>query len=188
MKHLLVALVYTGLALLANPGMADPTDIGAISALRDGDMKKLVLHEDARPAIPLQVSDMAGAPVTLEPDGETWRVVNFWATWCAPCRKEMPTLSALQEEIAPSPVEVLIVATGRNSPAAIDRFLSEEGISNLPGYRDPKQKLARAFGVMGLPVTLILNPQGEEVGRLIGDADWNSDSAMAILGALSNPG
>ncbi|MDV7144789.1 TlpA disulfide reductase family protein [Tropicimonas sp. TH_r6] len=188
MKHLLTALVYTGLALLANPGRADPADLATISALRDGDMKKLVLHESAKPAVPLAVTDTADAPLTLEVDGETWRVVNFWATWCAPCRKEMPTLSALQETMSDSPVEVVTIATGRNPPAAIDRFFEEEDISNLARHRDPKQKLARAYGVMGLPVTVILNPQGEEVGRLIGDADWHSESTLAILQALSTGG
>ena len=109
-------------------------------------------------------------------------LVDFWATWCAPCRQEMPSLDRLQA--AMPEIAVVPVATGRNAVAGIERFFSEVGIANLPILRDPKSELARGMGVMGLPVTVILNPEGQEVARLIGDAGWDSDSAKAILAAL----
>jgi hypothetical protein len=76
------------------------------------------------------------------------------------------------------------VATGRNAVDGIERFYAEAGVSALPILRDPQSALARSMGVMGLPVTLILNPEGEEVARLIGDAEWDSDSAKAVLAEL----
>ena len=182
MKSLKSALLYTGLAILANVASADTA---ALDALRDGDMRKLSFASDpaAAPDVSffgedgktMSLDDYAGAPVLL----------NFWATWCAPCRKEMPHLSALQEAMGDR-ITVLTVATGRNPPAAIDRFFDEIGVSNLPKATDPKQEMARAFGVLGLPVTVILDSEGREVGRLQGDADWSSDSAQAILTAVAN--
>ncbi len=75
--------------------------------------------------------------------------------------------------------------SGRLDPAAIDRFYTEAGVNNLPVLRDPKSELARAMGVLGLPVTVIVNPEGQEVARLIGDAEWDSPEAVALLTALS---
>jgi thiol-disulfide isomerase/thioredoxin len=97
----------------------------------------------------------------------------------------MPTLAALQEELGDEGVRVATVATGRNDPVEIDRFLTEVGAGNLPRWRDPGQQLAREMGVLGLPVTVILDREGQEVARLTGDADWSSDSALAILRALA---
>jgi len=94
----------------------------------------------------------------------------------------MPSLDRLQA--AMPGIAVLPVATGRNSVEAIERFYGDAGIKTLPVLRDPKSELARNMGVMGLPVTVILNPDGKEVARLIGDAEWDSDSAKAVLAAL----
>ena len=72
----------------------------------------------------------------------------------------------------------------RNAVPGIERFFAEAEIKGLPIRRDPRSTLARGMGVMGLPVTVILNPEGQEVARLIGDAEWDSESAMAVLAAL----
>ena len=172
----LLAVLYMGLALGANAAAADP------AALRDGDMKKLALHAEPVALPEAGLLTLEDAPVSLADHRGKWVVVNFWATWCAPCRHEMPSLDALQAAL-PGLV-VLPVATGRNAPEGIARFWEEAGIAHLTSWRDPKSELARQMGVMGLPVTVILNTQGQEVGRLIGDADWSSDSAKAVLGAL----
>jgi thiol-disulfide isomerase/thioredoxin len=127
--------------------------------------------------------DGEGAEHALSDWKGQWVVLNFWATWCAPCRHEMPSLDRLQA--AMPQIAVLPVATGRNSVEAIGKFYSEAGVKRLPVLRDPKSGLARAMGVLGLPVTVILNPEGQEVARLIGDAEWDSDSAQAVLKALS---
>jgi thiol-disulfide isomerase/thioredoxin len=172
----LLLVLYTGLALGANAGLAD------VAALRDGDMKKLALH-DAPVAIPeVVLLDAEDAEHSLADYRGKWVVLNFWATWCAPCRHEMPSLDRLQT--AMPEIAVVPVATGRNAVAGIERFFEEAAIKALPILRDPKSDLARGMAVMGLPVTVILNPEGQEVARLIGDAEWDSDSAKAILAAL----
>jgi thiol-disulfide isomerase/thioredoxin len=160
----------------ANPAAAD------VKALLDGDMKKLTLLEapEAVPeAVLLDAED--GAHSLADYKGK-WVVLNFWATWCAPCRHEMPSLDRLQA--AMPELAVVPVATGRNAVEGIERLFDEVGVKTLPILRDPQSEFARAMHVMGLPVTVIINPEGQEVARLIGDAEWDSDSAKAVLGAL----
>jgi thiol-disulfide isomerase/thioredoxin len=177
-KFLIV--VYTAFALGANAGWAD------IAALRDGDMKKLALHE-APVALPeVTLLDAKEGEHSLAEYRGKWVVLNFWATWCAPCRVEMPSLDRLQA--AMPGIAVVPVATGRNAVTGIERFFAEAGVKGLPILRDPKSELARGMGILGLPVTVILNPEGQEVARLIGDAEWDSDSAKAVLAALAAGG
>ena len=180
MRWFRLAVLYTALALGANAAFADTS---ALEALRDGTMKKLVFSD------PAEVSDV---PFTDPEGGEhrlsDWQgkivLVNFWATWCAPCRKEMPMLDELQAEFGGEDFEVVTIATGRNPLPGINRFFDEVGVTNLPILLDPKQELARDMAVLGLPITLILNREGQEIARLRGDAEWDSDSAKAIIAAL----
>jgi thiol-disulfide isomerase/thioredoxin len=95
----------------------------------------------------------------------------------APCRKEMPMLAELQTELGGDAFEVVTIATGRNAPQAMQAFFDEIGVTNLPLHNDTNSGLARAMGVLGLPATLIVAPDGHEIARLQGDADWASDSA-----------
>lgn len=185
MRRLSLALIYTAVAALANPGWAD---VAAAKALRDGDMKKLNFHSEAKPVSDVAFTTFEGDPLTLADWHGKWVVVNFWATWCAPCRKEMPMLSELQTELGGDRFEVLTIATGRNPPPAMKKFFDDIGVENLPLHRDPKQALARQMGILGLPITLIMNPEGQEVARLRGDADWSSDNAKAVLRALIGAG
>ncbi len=178
MKKILVVLLYTGLVTLANPALAD---LAKAEAMREGDMKKLTFHSDTQPAGTAEFTTFDGEPVSLEQYKGKWVLLNFWATWCAPCRKEMPMLSELQTEFGGEDFDVVTIATGRNPPPAMKAFFDEIGVDNLPLYRDPKSALAREMGVLGLPITVILNPDGQEVARMRGDADWASDNAKDIL-------
>ena len=175
------AVLYTALLVFANAAAAD---MAAIEALRDGDMKKLAFHEESRDVPDAEFSDLEGGTHSLADFRGQWVVLNFWAAWCAPCREEMPTLAALQEDLGGEDFAVIALATGRNPPQAITRFMEEAGATSLTRYIDPRNAIARPMGVMGLPVTVIINPEGKEIARLIGEADWNGESAMAILGGL----
>ena len=172
----LLVVLYTALMLGANPVAAD------VAALREGDMKKLVLLDAPVPVPEAVLLDAEDGTHALADYKGKWVVLNFWATWCAPCRREMPSLERLQA--AMPELAVVPVATGRNAVEGIRRFFEEAGVTTLPILRDPQSSLAHAMHVMGLPVTVILNPEGQEVARLIGDAEWDSDSAKAVLGAL----
>ena len=96
----------------------------------------------------------------------------------------MPGLDTLQEEFGGDAFEVLTIATGRNPLPAIKRFFEEEEIENLPVLLDPKQSMARDMAVLGLPITVLINPEGMEVARLRGDADWESESAKSIVSSI----
>ena len=183
MKKLLLAIVYTALTVGANPALASDGDI--LRPLLAGDMKKLAIHETPKATsnASFDLADDAGR-ASLEDYRGKYVLVNFWATWCAPCRKEMPHLSELQTELGGPDFEVLTIATGRNSPAGISKFFIEIGVTNLPRYQDPKQSLASQMEIFGLPITVLIDPEGREIARLRGDADWASDTAKDMIKAL----
>lgn len=194
MKFNRSALVYTALAVGAiaaigfvafkNPAARSaPMDYSALEALREDDMRKLVFAPAPKAVSTLPYTKKDGGSGTLAGYRGRVTVLNFWATWCAPCREEMPSLAKLQREMGVH-INVVTLATGRNAPPAIDAFLSKAGAQNLPQHRDPKSAIAREMAVLGLPITVIINAEGMEIARLTGDADWSSDSAKAILAAL----
>ncbi|MBA3908556.1 MAG: TlpA family protein disulfide reductase [Rhodobacter sp.] len=177
----LLGVVYTAFLFGANV-LGSGLAAADVDTLREGDMKKLAIHVSPVPVPDIGLVDTTDAPRSLAEYRGKWVVLNFWATWCAPCREEMPSLDRLQA--AMSEIAVVPVATGRNAVAGIERFFVEARITGLPMLRDPKSELSRAMGVLGLPVTVIMNPEGQEVARLIGDAEWDGDNAKAVLTAL----
>ena len=183
MLRIVFAALYTALVLGANSARADQA---AAEALLAGDMRKLVFHAETRALPDIALTDLDDAPRSLSEWKGRWLVVNFWATWCAPCRKEMPSLDRLSGALDAQTMAVVTVATGRNPVPALNRFLDEISARNLPVLRDPKSQMGRAMGVLGLPVTVIINPDGHEVARLIGDAEWDSEVAIAVLNALTH--
>ncbi|MEJ6747786.1 MAG: TlpA disulfide reductase family protein [Yoonia sp.] len=181
MRKLKSILLYTALGLLANIGHTETADL---EALRVGDMRKLVFHSEAIAGTDVAFLSEDGTEMTLADFNGKYITLNFWATWCAPCRKEMPELSALQTDLGSDTFQVVTVATGRNPLPAMKKFFDEIGIDNLPLHTDARQSFARSMGVLGLPVTLIMDPDGNEIARLQGEADWSSDSAVAIITTL----
>ncbi|MEL6915270.1 MAG: TlpA disulfide reductase family protein [Pseudomonadota bacterium] len=183
MRLITAALLYLAASLSANA-----TDLAAVSDLREGDMRKLVFHETPQAVTEAAFYLPDESEHTLSEYEGKFVLVNFWATWCAPCRKEMPMLAELQSEFGGDHFDVVTIATGRNPVEGMRKFFDEIGVDNLPMYRDPRQAVARDMAVLGLPITVILNPEGEEIARLRGDADWASGSAKSIIAALTAPG
>ena len=186
MKNLVSALLYTALslgAIAAAPPVA--ADLVAAKEMREGDMKKLIIHDTPQEisTASFELADGAGQATLQDYQGK-YVLLNFWATWCAPCRKEMPQLSELQKTFGGDGFEVLTIATGRNSPTGIKKFFEEINVSNLPRHQDPKQTLASQMAIFGLPITVLIDPEGREVARLRGDADWASDNAKAIIATV----
>ncbi|MGB0900162.1 TlpA disulfide reductase family protein [Halocynthiibacter sp.] len=190
MNFLKSLAVYTAVALTATSAMAqDAThtvpSIEELREMREGSLRKLILHPEPRRESASVFVDQQGGEHTLADYQGKYVLLNFWATWCTPCRVEMPSLDRLQARLGGDQFEVVPVATSHNPQAAIDRFWTQAEIKNLPVLLDPDRLLAADFGALSLPLTIVLNPEGQEIARLIGDAEWDSDSAIAILSAMS---
>ncbi|MEM9060388.1 MAG: TlpA disulfide reductase family protein [Pseudomonadota bacterium] len=178
------ALLYGVIALGANPSAADGLSAeqrAALMEMRAGDMRKLVIHKEARPAIDEVFRDQYGNEVTLTDYRGKVVVLNFWATWCPPCRAEMPSIDRLSGEMAGPDVEVLALSTDRFDVERVVAFFDEIDIQNLRVLQDRRGKVARKAGILGLPVTVILDREGREIARLQGDAHWDSADVKAIV-------
>ncbi len=117
-------------------------------------------------------------------------LINFWATWCAPCLAEMPSLNRLQialgnEDLGRADFQVITIATGRNENADIDSFFTNQSISHLTRYRDPNLRLALALGAGSLPTTVLMDRDGFIIARLQGEADWDSEAARILIEFLT---
>ncbi len=111
-------------------------------------------------------------------------LINFWATWCAPCLAEMPSLNRLQIALGGADFQVITIATGRNENADIESFFTNQNISHLTRYRDPNLRLALALGAGSLPTTVLMDRDGFIIARLQGEADWDSEAARILIERL----
>jgi thiol-disulfide isomerase/thioredoxin len=136
-----------------------------------------------RPLPDISFVDAAGAAHSLRDYAGKGVVLNLWATWCAPCVAEMPSLAALARAGGPD-VVVLPLSSDHGGTAVVERFFREHGITGLPVALDPKAQAAEALGARGLPTTLIIDRQGRERARLEGAADWASPDALAAIRKL----
>jgi len=114
-------------------------------------------------------------------------VVNFWATWCAPCVREMPALDRLSAEVFGDGIVVLAMSSDRGGAAVVSKFYAKRGITSLSVIIDEKSKVARAVGISGLPTTVMYDGEGREVGRVIGPAEWDAPESIAFLRACLAP-
>lgn len=121
----------------------------------------------------MTLSDLKGKVVLL----------NLWATWCAPCRKEMPHLNQLQEELGSDQFEVVAVSVDRGSAEKSKKFLAKVGATALRFYHDPTAQASFSLMAIGMPTTLLFDRDGREIGRLVGPAEWHSKDAQDLIKA-----
>ncbi|MCY4542226.1 MAG: TlpA disulfide reductase family protein [Rhodobacteraceae bacterium] len=174
-------LLYGLLSAFAIAVSASAASPEHIRLLREHTMQKLVVHDQPRETTDVPFFDANGAEVRLDEFLGSVVVMNFWATWCAPCLKEMPSLDRMSAQLSDMGVEVIAIAAGPNPRPGVDRFLADAQIQHLEVYFDPKLALMRSLGVFGIPITFILDRNGKEIARLTGDAEWDSSSAIAII-------
>jgi thiol-disulfide isomerase/thioredoxin len=108
-------------------------------------------------------------------------VLNFWATWCGPCVREMPSLLRLKYKIAGAGVEVLPVSEDVNGAAKVVEFYKAHRLGGFPVLMDEGGKLARSSKVPGLPTTILINREGIETGRVVGPLEWDSAAAIKLI-------
>ena len=171
---LIVNLFFSFLAVAASNYEAKTKDI------IEGELKKFIFSDGAKVLPNPLVLDLDDNVVEIGSYGDIL-VINFWATWCAPCKKEMPSLNNLAENMKYDEVRIITVASGRNSKEAIEAFFSDNDLANLKKFRDPKGKIAMSYGVTALPTTVVIAPSGNEIGRIIGDIDWNTENIRAFF-------
>jgi thiol-disulfide isomerase/thioredoxin len=146
-----------------------------------GLMGQFTLIEPLRPAPDTRFRDASGAELSIASFRGKVLLVNFWATWCAPCIREMPTIDRLQAELGGESFAVLAISTDRKGAAVVKAFLRRLGLGNLDTYLDPKRKTFTALGARGLPTTFLIDHKGRVAGYLEGPAEWDSKEAKALI-------
>jgi thiol-disulfide isomerase/thioredoxin len=133
-------------------------------------------------ALPVvRFADGNGRTMTLQDFRGKFVLLNIWATWCVPCREEMPTLDRLQAKLGGPDFEVVALSIDRGGPLVVSTFYSEIGIRALRIYVDTSNGAATALGVFGIPVTLLIDREGREIGRKIGPAEWDSPEIINLI-------
>ena len=176
------ASLYAAALALATPALAlSPEAAERVAEARSGEMTRLVVHGEARGPYDAAFDGPEGETLGFDAFEGKVVFVNFWATWCPPCLKEMPAIDALAEAMAGDDLAVVAISTDRGSPDKPRGWLEANGIDALAFYHDPSNRAARAVNLLGQPTTLILDREGREIARFQGEADWASEDARALL-------
>ncbi len=166
-----------------------PRDVAATAANHDpglltGEMADFEYTMPVR-AAPDAMFDYEGELTSLAAFRGSAVLLNLWATWCAPCLKELPSLDALEASLGGADFKVVAVAADPRGPDAAREYLERLEIENLELFADPRLQLASALGgAAALPVSILYDASGNEVGRLVGEANWSSDEAKALVNAV----
>jgi len=172
--HRLVLLVLP--VLFCHPGTL-PAAADGLPALRGGP----VPAERRIPATDTAFTGLDGEPRNLADFRGRTLLVNFWASWCAPCLREMPALDRLRQALDGEDFHILAISVDTNAAVARNFLEQRLGLPDLPSYHDARMRLARALDVSALPATLILDRQGRIAYRHDGPAAWDSDSAIRLI-------
>ncbi len=186
LKAALLAVVIGIYGLLGGggniPALAE--DANALRAAATGAMKRLMIKSTRKDVSDLVFYDDEGKPHTLKEWKGRVLLVNFWASWCFPCRKEMPMIAALQEAFPREDFLVIAASEDRKGYTWAKEALEDLKASNLLLLMDEGASSLLKLGERGLPVTILVDRQGREAARLIGPAEWNSEEAKAVIKAL----
>ena len=166
------------------PAAGAPAAEGALSkALSTGTLAAFLIHPEPKPLPDIAFADGEGKPLKLSDWKGRVVLINLWATWCAPCRKEMPDLAKLQRELGSDQFEVVAISVDRKGAEASSAFLKETGSDALKLYVEPTTKIVGELQSAGLPATILVDRQGRELGRLLGPAHWAAPEAFALIKA-----
>ncbi|HLG87853.1 MAG TPA: TlpA disulfide reductase family protein [Alphaproteobacteria bacterium] len=172
-----MALAALLLALSATQSRAD-------SGL-PGKPGQLIETRPPGPVPALTFTDINEQPANLDAYKGKPLIINLWATWCAPCVKEMPSLAKLAAELKDQGVAVVAISEDRGGKFVVDPFLKDHQIEGLPVYLDKTMSTGKAFKATTiLPMTLLIDAKGEEVGRVYGDRDWDTAESKAEITKL----
>lgn len=151
------------------------------NSLTTGAMTTFVFKPSPAPLADVKFLDGSGKEIDLTAFRGKVVLLNVWATWCAPCREEMPALSKLQTELGSDKFQVVALAVDKSGVEGARKFLDDIKAGNLEAYADPTMKGGTRLGVIGMPTTILINGEGQEIGRMIGPAHWDSPEAKRLL-------
>ncbi len=154
-----------------------------VPTLAQGVPEGFIIHDSPRNVPQVTFEDASGAQRNLSAFTGKVVLLNLWATWCGPCRKEMPTLDRLQHQLGGPGFEVVALSVDHTGMDAVRKFYASIGIVNLAAYNDPTVRATGTLGTFGLPTTLLLNRAGAEIGRYIGPAEWDDQKMVAFIAA-----
>ena len=158
-----------------------PAEDKAGAAPGQGELAAFVMRKEPEALPEIKFQDGDGRERTLA----EWRgkvvLLNLWATWCLPCRKEMPALDRLQSTLGSDQFQVVAISVDRTGLPGAKKFLEETKTPNLSLYADPTARLASSLRAAGLPATLLIDKEGREIGRLLGPAEWDGEAAKRLI-------
>jgi thiol-disulfide isomerase/thioredoxin len=167
----------------ASPEAAGAPVAAETGAATAGKLAAFVRKNPPEALAEISFLDASGAAKSLADFKGKTVLLNLWATWCAPCREEMPSLDRLQKQLGSDTFEVVALAVDRTGVEAAGKFLKSIKVENLKLYADPTTKSGTALRVLGMPTTILITPDGKEAGRLSGPAAWDSDEAKKLIEA-----
>ena len=181
-----------GLQRNADAGCQAAVDIAKrIAPLARGEVAALTVAEKPLRVPELSFQDAEGRQHMLKDWRGRFVLLNLWATWCVPCRREMPALDALEGKLGDRDFQVVAVNIDTRDPDKPKAWLKEVGINRLAYFADPEAKvfqdLKAAGRAFGMPTTLLIDPEGCEIATLAGPAEWGSDAAVKFVQAAKTP-
>ncbi len=173
MSKLLLA-IFVFAAIAPSPALAGPP--------LNGWMEQFTPNDTPKPVPETAFFDGADKPQLLAEFKDRVVLVNFWATWCAPCVRELPSLDRLQADMGGKDFTVVAISVDRGGAKTAEPFLREKlGLNELALYIDKRMELARALGVKGMPATFLIDRRGNIRGSLTGLAEWDDKDAKALI-------
>lgn len=166
--------------LPARVSQAAAPAVGA-NPLSQGQMIKFVFRKEPEALADIAFVDAAGGQKSLKDFKGKVILLNLWATWCQPCRKEMPALDKLQAALGSDKFEVVALSIDRAGVDASRKFLDSVKVTKLALYVDPTAKANGPLKIFGMPTTILVDAEGREIGRLLGEAEWDSEDAHKLI-------
>ena len=150
-------------------------------ALEKPNIKNLVLLKNPKSYEDVTFMDINEKNVNIDDFKGKLIIINFWATWCAPCKEEMPSLDNLQSNTKLNNLKIFPINVGQEDKSKSERFFKELNINNLDIYIDAPTTLAKKFSLRGVPTTILINKEGKEFARIIGSIDFNDEEFINWL-------
>lgn len=184
-RLLAVAAAASAVQAIAPPASARAE---VTARLARGAMARFKLTNPPKPVPDLEFLNADDRPMRLSDLKGKVRLINLWATWCAPCVSEMPSLDRLQEMLPRDRFVILPISLDGPSKPKVAPFYRDQNLDNLGIYYDKGKKAMSTLGVTLLPTSILVDPSGRELGRIEGDADWDTPEGIALMRAAFGNG